>query len=368
VILSRYLIREILKTMLGVLAVLLLIYISNRFVRFLADASAGELAGQLIYQLLVLKTLSAMTILLPLSLFFATLLTFGRFYQDHEMAVIHACGVSSGWLIRRVLLLAFVVAVVVAGISLFASPWAESTSDQLIEGQNKTPETMLVSPGRFHEIKNGRGVVYVEQQSGDGLAVSNIFMNETLSEGEQVIVSAPRAHFERDSGNGNDYLVLEDGYRYESDPARNRFSVIEFIAHGILLEDRPLTPTVVQTREIPTSDLRIGTMRQHQAELEWRISQPLSVILLALLAVPLSRSQPRQGRFARMFMAILIYAIYSNLLGVSKHWVSQGIVSPLVGLWWVHLLILAWAMLLIAQQAGSLNLTRCWLRRKVAAT
>jgi len=183
-----------------------------------------------------------------------------------------------------------------------------------------------------------------------------------------VIVSAPRAHFERDSGNGNDYLVLEDGYRYESDPARNRFSVIEFIAHGILLEDRPLTPTVVQTREIPTSDLRIGTMRQHQAELEWRISQPLSVILLALLAVPLSRSQPRQGRFARMFMAILIYAIYSNLLGVSKHWVSQGIVSPLVGLWWVHLLILAWAMLLIAQQAGSLNPTRCWLRRKVAAT
>lgn len=365
-ILSRYVIREILKTMLGVLVILLLIYVSNRFVRFLADASAGELAGQLIYQLLALKTLSAMTILLPLSLFFATLLTFGRFYQDHEMAVIHACGVSSGWLVQRVLLLALGVAGVVAALSLFVSPWAESTGDQLIERQNKTPETMLVAPGRFHEIRGGHGVVYVEQQSGDGLAVTNIFMNEARGDGEQVIVSAPRAHFEKNADNGNDYLVLEDGYRYEADSLRNRFSTIEFISHGILLEDRPLTPNVVQTREIPTHDLRLG-YGPHQAEFQWRISEPLSVILLALLAVPLSRSQPRQGRFARMFMAILIYAIYSNLLGVSKHWVSQSIVSPFVGLWWVHLLILVWATLLIARQAGRLRILRRPLRRGSAA-
>ncbi|MBI1194713.1 MAG: LPS export ABC transporter permease LptF [Gammaproteobacteria bacterium] len=366
-ILGRYVIREILKTMLGVLAVLLLIYVSNRFVRFLADASAGELAGQLIYQLLALKTLSAMTVLLPLSMFFATLLTFGRFYHDQEMAVIHACGVSSGWLVRRVLTLALGVAAVVAWISLFVSPWAESTSDRLIDGQNKTPETMLVAPGRFHEIRDGRGVVYVERQSSDGLAVTNIFMNETRRNGEQVIVSAPRAHFEQNAENGNDYLVMEDGYRYESDPVRDRFSTIEFAAHGILIEDRPTTPNVVQTREIPTRDLLVG-YGPHQAELQWRFSEPLSVILLALLAVPLSRSQPRQGRFARMFMAILIYAIYSNLLGVSKHWVSQSIVSPFVGMWWVHLLILAWALLMIAQQSGRLQSIRRRFRREAVAT
>ncbi len=343
-ILGRYLSREITRTLLGVLAILLLIYISNRFVRFLAEASAGELSGQLIYQLLALKTLSAMTLLIPLAFFFSVLLTMGRLYQDQEMAVISACGVSPAWVMRRVLLLALGVSLIVAAISMVLAPWAEATSDSLIDAQNTKPEVTSIAPGRFHEIKDGQGVIYIEKQNRSGTEVETIFVRQ-IDNGREVIITAPRAFFDSEHSGPADYLLMKDGFRFENNPGKARFAISDFVSYGLLLKDRPPSPSVVQTRELATSDLDWGFGPQ-LAELQWRISQPLSVLLLAMLAVPLSGSRPRQGRFSSLFMAILVYAIYNNLLGVSKHWVAQSMVSPWIGVWWVHALLFCWAFFL----------------------
>jgi len=358
-ILTRYLYREILTTMAAVLSVLLLIYVSNRFVRFLADASAGDLSGGIIYQLLALKTLSASVMLIPLALYFAIILSLGRLYRDSEMVVLLSSGLSPAWFIGRILALAAIVASGVGLITLTLAPWAESTSDGLIDAQKAIPEAMQISPGRFLEIRGGDGVVYVEHRSRDGRRMENVFIQ--LDEaGREVVLSGPKAHIETRSGGQASYLVVEDGLRYERWPSGERYDVARFREHALRIQQRPVTPSVVQTREIPTPALWRSDFPPHVAELQWRLSMPLSVVVLALLAIPLSRTQPRSGRFGRIFVAILVYVLYNNLLGIAKSWVSQRQIPAEVGIWWVHALVLCIAVALLIGRSG----VRRWLGRR----
>ncbi len=366
-ILTRYLYREILATLLAVLSVLLLIYVSNRFVRFLADASAGDLSGQVIYQLLALKTLSASVMLIPLALFFAVLLTMGRLYRDSEMTVLQACGVSQSWFVGRVLALSLVVAAVVALITLTLAPWAEAESDRLIDRQKAVPEAMMVTPGRFIQIHDGDGVIYIEKQSRDGQRMENIFIYMNEAE-DEVILSAPRAHFDIREGGRVRYLVLEEGLRYQKRQDGSRYNLVSFREHALRILQRAVAPSVVQTRELPTSTLWTETFPPRVAELQWRLSMPLTVVLLAMLAIPLSVSQPRSGRFGRIFVAILVYVLYNNLLGIAKSWVSQSQVPAGLGMWWVHTLLLLLIVVMMLYQRGYLSPARWrWRRQRVVA-
>ncbi len=358
-ILTRYLYREILGTMAAVLSVLLLIYVSNRFVRFLADASSGDLSGGVIYELLALKTLSASVMLIPLALYFAIILSLGRLYRDSEMVILQSCGLSPGWFVGRILALAAGVAVVVGIITLYLAPWAESTSDGLIDAQKAIPEAMLISPGRFVEIRGGKGVVYVERRSRDGRRMENVFIQ--LNENDrEIVLSGPRAHIELRSTGRISYLVVEDGLRFERRPSEASYNLVRFREHALRIQQRPVAPSVVQTRELPSRALWTSTHPPRVAELQWRLSMPLSVVLLALLAIPLSRSQPRSGRFGRIFVAILVYVLYNNLLGIAKSWVSQRQVPPEIGIWWVHGLVLLVALALMIGRTGVLR----WIRAR----
>ena len=351
-IISRYLLREMVTALIAVTAVLYVIYVSNRFIRLLADAEGGSLPGDVVVQLLALKSLSNLVTLLPLALFFAVLIAFGRLYKDNEMLALAACGVGSGRLLRTVLWASFAFAGLVAGISLYAGPWAEEQSYRITDALKAGADTRGVAEGRFRELRDGKLVFYVESLSDDGRSMENVFVETQSQAGVRNVLAAERGFYFIDESAGDRYLVLQDGHRYEGQPGDPQFKVIQFKEHGLLVEERAVVSSARKVIAYPTPALLSGVGRHETAELQWRIAMPLATLLLAALAVPLSRTTPRQGRFAKLFVAILVYVVYMNLLVVSRSWLEQGTVSPYIGMWWVHALLLLLVVVLSVKQMG----------------
>ena len=334
-IVSRYLLREILLALFAVTGVLYVIYVSNRLIRFFSDSESGGLPTAVIPQLLALKSVSNLMMLLPLAFFIAVLIALGRFYKDNEMVALAACGVGVGRLQRTILWLAFGFAGVVAALSLYAGPLAEEFSYRIQDQVKAEPSVTKIAAGRFRELHHGQMVFYVENMSDDHQTLQNVFV-KTQRNGVMNVVTAARGHVQTESNSGDSYLTLEDGYRYEGQPGDSQFKIIHFAKHGILLEEQRVTPTARNMAASPTPALWGNPGRYEEAELQWRFAMPLATLLLAALAVPLSRTSPRQGRFAKLFIAVVIYAIYMNFLAVARSWVEHGVISAGMGLWWVH--------------------------------
>ena len=350
-IISRYLLREILWALFAVSGVLYVIYVSNRLIRFFGDSESGGLPAIVIPQLLALKSVSNLMMLLPLAFFIAVLVALGRFYRDNEMMALAACGVGVGRLRRTILWLAFGFAGVVAALSLYAGPLAEELSYQIQDQVKADMDVTSIAAGRFRELHDGQMIFYVEKISDDRHTLQNVFV-KTQRNGILNVVTAARGRQQVDPQSGDTYLILEDGYRYEGQPGDPQFKIIHFAKHGILLEEQEVTPIARKVVASPTPALWGNTGNYEKAELQWRIAMPLATVLLAALAVPLSRSGPRQGRFAKLFIAVVIYAVYMNFLAVARSWVEHGIVTASLGLWWVHGALLAVIFVLMAQQAG----------------
>ena len=350
-IISRYLLREILLSLIAVSGVLYVIYISNRLIRFFSDAESGALSSAVIPQLLALKSLSNLPMLLPLAFFIAVLIALGRFYKDNEMLALAACGVGVGSLRRTILWLAFGFAGVVAAVSLYGGPWAEEVSYQIQDKVKAGADVHSIAAGRFRELHGGEMVFYVESMGKDQRTLENVFI-QARRNGMLNVIAAARGHQEIDQNTGDRYLILEDGYRYEGQPGDSQFKIVHFARHGMLLEEQQVKPSDRTLIASSTPTLWGHAGLYENAELQWRIAMPLATILLAALAVPLSRTGPRQGRFAKLFIAVVIYALYMNFLAIARSWVEHGKIIPAVGMWWVHALLLFLILTIMARQAG----------------
>lgn len=365
-ILDRYLFRETLETWAGVTGVLLLILLASRFAFYLGDAAAGRLPGTAVFTLLGLSVVNYLTLIVPLGLFLAVMLAFGRLYRDSEMAALMACGVSVRDLYRPLLQLAGLLAVVLLVLALFVGPWAAEKSFLVRKHAEHEAEVAVFESGRFKSTRDGTAVYYAERVDQKTLGLDNVFVQrvervpvkdaagvatEVMSDRVSVI-TARSGRQETDPETGTRRLVLRDGRRYTGVPGEAEFSVIEFAEHGVVIDVADPDLVSDDRRLRPTQDLISEGSAKALAELSWRIGVPISALVFALLAVPLSRANPREGRFARLFAAILVYIIYSNLLGVVRLWLDRGKLAPEVGLWPVHLLFVALAIALLVHQNG----------------
>lgn len=361
-IISRYLTREILLTLLGVLAVLLLIFLSTRFVQFLAAAASGVLPTNVVLTMLGLKVLSTLPDLLPYSLYIAVLLAFGRLYKDSEMIALAACGVGTRRVLRVVLLFSGAAALVAGAISMYFAPWAEEKSSQIRDQVRASSEIAGLAPGRFTESASGDGVFFTEQVSRDGRSLRNVFM-QANRDGSVQALAAENGEFVIEPGTGRRFLVLKHGHRYEWQPGSAQLNIIEFEEHGLWLRDREIEESVRRHQALATDALVNSDDRSEIAELQRRISVPVFTILLGLLAVPLSRTSPRQGRYAKLFTAILILPIYSNMLEVAQSWYVRGMTPDVLGLWWVHVAFLLFVFIVFVRQMGLTWMTHVLLGR-----
>ena len=349
-VVSRYLVREIGSTLLAVLAVLLLVFAASRFVRLVAEAAAGRLPADVVFPLVLVKLSVGLPILLPLAFFVAVLLALGRLYRDSEVVAMAAGGIGVAHVARMLMPLVALLVAIVAALSCLASPRLASLEDSLTARARGEAQVTSLLPGSFNRFGD-RGIVYVESIDEDRRTMRNVFVRVAGSERDEV-VTAERAYQSNRGAGGERFMVLEDGHRYSGTPGRADFATTRFERHAVRLD------TVVRFSERSSLDavLTSGLWRspdpRHAAELQWRLSLPLSAALLALLAVPLARTGRRQGRYAKLLIAVVLYFTYSNGLGIARNLVERGELPAWIGMWPVHVAILAVAVAMLGRQGG----------------
>lgn len=348
-IIERYLVREIIATFVGVALLLALIFFGGTFVRILAEAADGNYPARLVLTLFALKGVGNLVFILPLAFFLAVLLALGRLYRDSEMVVLYACGVGPRRIYYSVALLAVPVAAALGLLALSFAPWAEEQSYRLLDKAGAAPAIEGIAAGRFNKAGAGGQLVYVEEIAGDRKTLRKVFAYGEAG-GRKQLLSAEQAHEFNDPATGERYLVLQDGFRYEGLPGAPDFKVIEFKEHGLRLVERTVQPSARPRHAVSSMTLWQSADRGDGAELQWRMAVPLSTLLLGLLAVPLSRSSPREGRYGRLFGGIVVYLLYNNLLTMARSGMAKGDDVGMFGLWWVHGLILIILLLLTWQQ------------------
>ncbi len=365
-IITRYLLKEIFSTFLGVMLVLTLIAFSIQLVGSLGNVSAGVIQPGTLMLVLGLNMFSLTTYILPLALYLSILLALSRLYRDSEMTAIAACGIGPFHVMRTVLILAVIFTLIQGVFTVLLAPWAESHYSQLTEKSNRSSHIEGVMPGRFNELSGAQGVIYAQEIDKKG-ELKNIFLQmqqkpESGKDGaSQFTIVAKYAYKIRDKKTGEQFLILEEGSRYEGVPGDPNFAILDFKKHGIRLQQQPVVIHNRRYRAIPSQELFDSKRPDYQLELRWRISAALFCLGLAMLAVPLSRTSQRQGRYGKLALAMLFYILFSNLLNVVRAWIQNGKIPLELGFWWVHALLIILALGLLLGQSGAWALV---LRRR----
>ena len=347
---DRYLLREVIHGWLVVTVILWLILVTNRLVRYLGDAAAGEIPASVVFKLLGLKMVWYLVNVVPFALALGVIIGLGRMYRDNEMTVMSACGVGPMQIYKPLLMLGAVVSVLLGWLSLSAGPAVESMSLQLRAEAEQQADLTVLGAGRFNAIQNGRLTFYAERLSKDRQQMENLFIviSDKLDDATtQQLIRAQSAYRKHDAASGDDFLVLVDGYRYEGTPGRENYRIMRFREYGVRIDMPGVETYSSRLSATPTAMLVGSSDPEKRAELQWRLAMPLSVMALLFLSVPLCKSSPRQGRYGRLVIAILLFVVYYNLLGAAKVWVEQGDVPALIGLWWVPLLTVILALVLL---------------------
>lgn len=345
----KYLTKEVLGTLLATTLVLMLIFLSTQLVHYLGDAAfGGRYGGSVVLHIMVLQVPYLLGLLLPLGFYLAVLTAYGRLHADREMLVLYSCGFSEKKLLGYTMIMAVVVAIIVAVFTCWLAPYVAKAQKQVVAAAQSEPLVETIMPGRFYSLQNGRQVLYIESISRDHKILKNIFVATQTEKDQQTasndwsIISAKKGY--QFVKNGHE-LIVTDGYRYEGTPGDNQFQEQHFSKLSWLLPEQ-IVNYGNQASVMPLSELlHEGMDNPHNAaELQWRVSMPLSVILLTLLALPLCKVNPRQGKFAQFLPAVLIYIFYANMMFVGRSWVQSGTISPYIGLWWLHGLLLMLAL------------------------
>jgi len=339
-IIDRYILREVTKSFFAIMTVLMLIVVSQSYIRILQDAVAGTISNEVMTRLLGLEVLQVLGPVTPPTFFFAILYTLGRMYRDSEMTALAAGGVGLRRIYRAFALVAVPVALVVAWFTLDLVPWVNANKAQIMQQQKEeSAELGMVVAGRFNEFSKGGLVFYVEKMSEDKRRMRNVFV-QNRQHGKLGLITATEGYQYTEPDTGDLYLVLTSGHRYEGTPGHNDYSVGDFDKYAILIDRNDQVSDSLPSKAIPTDALFGSDDLRMQSELEYRFMFPVAVLVFTILSVPLSKSLPREGIYGRLLLALLFYFLFLNLQAVSGNWMVSGVTPAWMGRWWVHPLML----------------------------
>ncbi|MEN3295620.1 MAG: lipopolysaccharide export system permease protein [Burkholderiales bacterium] len=374
-IFQRALRRELVSTAGAVFTTLFTVTITVMLIKILGQAAGGKVASQDVIALIGFAALNLLPVLLILTGFIAVLLVVTRSYQDSEMVVWFASGLSLSRWIRPVLSFGLPIVVLTALLSFFATPWANRQSAEFRERFEKRQDIAKVSPGKFQESSSSDRVFFVEGVTGD-TRVKNVFVN-TVQKGTDSVVVAREGTIEVDK-QGDKFLVMSQGRRYDDASAEHEFRIMEFDRYGVLVSRQgEVAAGNTSARALPTEALMANPNNFNMAELLWRFSLPVMALLLMLLAIPLGFVNPRGGRSANLLIALLMFVFYSNMVSVLQATVVQGRLPVTIAWWPVHLfaalaavVLFSWRLMVNspyhpASAWGAFK--RAWLFRKAGA-
>jgi len=353
-IFQRALLREFGNLALAVFSALFAITLTTQLIRLLGQAAGGKVLSEAVVALLAFSALNYLPVLLSLTLFITVLMSLSRSYRESEMVIWFSSGLSLLAWIRPVLQFAAPLAVLIAVLSLFLSPWAISKAEEYRHQMNVRDEVSRVAPGVFLEAPGADRVFFVEEIAGDQTNVQNVFIAQ-MKEGRLGITVSSRGYREL-AENGDRLVVLLDGRRYEGIPGNLDFKIMNFGRYSMKVETRETQAEETSTKAMSTFGLILAPNNARLAELLWRVGLPISAFVLALLAIPLSFVNPRASRSVNLLFALFTYMVYANVLSIVQAWVSQGRVGFNIGWWVVHagMLVVLGLMFYRRMRLGSL--------------
>jgi len=337
-ILFRYISKELFTTLLGILMVLLIIFMSNQFVRYLHFAASGHITMSAVMQLMSMQIPFLLGYLLPLAFYLSILIVMGRLYLDHEMTVMNACGLSPNNVLMVILSIAAVIALIVAGLLIWLQPILDAERIKIFYESAAKATVEKVMPKRFQTLGSDR-VLYAEDVERNKLKMHDIFFaqrSQPKPGGSRPWDITIAQSAEEATQNNARFMLFQEGSRYLGTPGQANYQAVQYQLYGMRIAQ------TVSTHSGWPSNASTASLWAHRhepkvaAELHWRMAMPVSALVLALLAFPLCRINPRRGKFSQLIPAILFYIVYGNLIFLGRAWVRQGVIPFDIGLWWVH--------------------------------
>ena len=342
-ILKRYLYKEILQNFFAIFLVLILIVISLRFVRYLGDVAAGKMTAEIVYQMLTLKLVTSLSLIIPLCLYLSLFMALGRLQRDNELVSMATAGLGNRFYFSTVLKLTALFSLLLFLLTMFVFPWAEKNIDVLKQKANRESDVTGITAGSFKEFSRGDRVLYVEGFNKKTKFMENVFL-QVNEQGKTGVLTSDSANIETNEKTGERSVIFIDGKRYVGKPDQLDYSITEFKRYAVRMEQQGYDTTFRPTSRIPSKELlqnlRLNNDPISMTELQWRLSTPISILLLSAFAILAVRSSKDIKGSLLFISAILVFFIYNNLLNISHGMVSQGKASTFPGLWWPHLLML----------------------------
>ncbi len=331
---DRYIIREVLRPFSFVLIILVTLFACFSSARYLAEAVTETLGIYFMIKLILLKTFIALEVLIPIALYTSVVIGLGRLHRDREIVALNAAGAGNKRIIGPVILVSIPIALAVGALSLHGRPWAYENSYILDAMAKADLNTDRFQAGRFYGNEDNGTVVFIADKQRISGEMSGIFYYTRKGEVSEVTTAA-RARQDKSLEDGRLQLTLDNGllYRLQHNSMEDEVARYEKL---IRFHDDPEISIGYRRKAQTTPTLLKSDNPEDIAEAQWRLSRPLAALLLALIAIPLSHTNSRQGKNERVFMAALIFAVYYNLSGVAQTWVEQGVMDEMPGVWWLH--------------------------------
>lgn len=335
---------ELITTAAALFLILVGIVVAQRAGHLVGGAAKGWIPNDAIVTMLGFSIVKFLPLILSLTIFLTVLLTLTRWHRDSEMVIWFTSGLGITKWIRPIILFALPVVIVITLLSFFVMPWATQKVEEYKEQLESRDETTSISPGVFKESNNGERVYFIESFDELGNVVKNVFIQSSQHNKTGVIV-ASRGSKEK-AENGDSFMVLEKGRRYQGTPETAEISTTEFESYAIRLETKEVAAKPATSETKSTQELLLDDSPRSKAEFQWRLAIPIAAVVLVLLAIPLSFVDARAGRSLNFIFAIFIFVIYNNVLSIFQAWLEQNKIHPWIGLWPVHLIFLLLAVYL----------------------
>ncbi|MGP6489804.1 LPS export ABC transporter permease LptF [Duffyella gerundensis] len=344
-IIIRYLVRETLKSQLAILFILLLIFFCQKLVRILGAAVDGDIPTNLVLTLLGLGVPEMAQLILPLSLFLGILMTLGRLYTESEITVMHACGLSKGVLVKAAMVLMLFTSVVAAVNVVWLGPWSSRYQSQVTQNAKANPGAAALAAGQFQQSSDGNSVLFIEDVKGNQFG--NVFLAQLRPKGNArpSVVVADSGHMEQ-RRDGSQVVTLDKGTRFEGTALLRDFRITDFQNYQAIVGYQQATLDPEDAEQASFSALMASDTLPFRSELHWRLTLVFSVLVMALMVVPLSVVNPRQGRVLSMLPAMFLYLIFFLLQSSLKSSGAKGRIDPALGMWAVNIAYLLLAILL----------------------
>ena len=360
-ILAKYLIRNVLMLTAAVFIVLGLVIFGNQLVSVIKESLEEGIPIADLLPLVSFKMIRDVPLILSLSLFLAIILAISKSYKDSEAVVMNSLGIGDKHLMVFIQPVVIVIFIFILFLTTVAVPWSKQQRSMIMDHSENSSEFSFIKEGEFQEFKGGDIVFYaskVKNIDGESTQDMEEIFIYTLANNEPIITLAAQAQKYTDIKTKSVYLRLKDGTRYHGFPSEVNKKILNFDQYDLQIingEKRQSNNTEIKTESKPTLDIIFSSDTREIAEWQWRISQPISVLILSIFAILLGKTSPRGGKNLGVLVGVIVFIIYNNALLIAKSSLERGDILPVIGLWWVHLLVLLIIFVFYAYRHGKLN-------------